>query len=48
MENQTKESIKRTRGFWFLIGFGVFLNIFYLLGQTMAIINYDFVVSIGL
>ena len=38
----------RTTGFWFLIGFGMLLNIFYVLGQTMAVINYDFAVSIGL
>jgi len=39
---------KRTTGFWFLIGFGVLLNIAYVLGQTMAVINYDFAVSIDL
>ena len=39
---------KRTTGFWFLIGFGVFLNIAYVLGQTMAVINYDFAVSIDM
>ena len=39
---------KRTTGFWFLIGFGVLLNITYVLGQTMAVMNYDFAVSIGL
>lgn len=38
----------RTTGFWFLIGFGVLLNIFYVLGQSMAVINYEFAVSIGL
>ncbi len=38
----------RTTGFWFLIGFGVLLNLIYVLGQTMAVINYDFAVSIGL
>ena len=38
----------RTTGFWFLIGFGVLLNIVYVLGQTMAVINYGFAVSIGL
>ena len=38
----------RSGGFWFLIGFGVLLNIIYVLGQTMAIVNYDFAVSIGL
>jgi len=43
-----KASINRTNGFWFLIGFGVLLNIVYVLGQTMAIINYDFAVSIAL
>lgn len=39
---------RRPRGFWFLILFGIVLNIIYLLGQTMAIINYDFPVSMGL
>jgi len=39
---------KRTTGFWFLTGFGVFLTIVYVLGQTMAVINYDFAVSIDL
>lgn len=34
--------------FWFLIGIGILLNIMYLSGQTMAIINYDFTVSTGL
>lgn len=38
----------RTFAFWFLIGIGVLLNVIYLLGQTMAIINYDFAVSLGL
>ena len=39
---------KRTTEFWFLIGLGVLLNIVYILGQTMAVINYDFAVSIDL
>lgn len=39
---------KRTSGFWILIIIGVVLNLIYLLGQTMAMINYDFTVSIGL
>jgi hypothetical protein len=34
--------------FWFLIGIGILLNLMYLSGQTMAIINYDFTVSTGL
>jgi len=38
----------RTTGFWFLIGIGMFLNIVYVLGQTMAVLNYEFAVSIGL
>jgi hypothetical protein len=42
------ETIKRTTGFWILIGIGILLNVMYLLGQTMAIINYDFAVSIEL
>jgi len=39
---------RRTIGFWIIIGFGILLNIEYLLGQTMALINYDFAVSLGL
>lgn len=31
-----------------LLGFGALLIVIYILGQTMAIINYDFAVSIGL
>ena len=40
--------VKRTSGFWILISTGILLNLIYLLGQTMAIVNYDFAVSIGL
>ena len=39
---------KRSYSFWVLIGFGILLNIIYLIGQTMAVINYDFTVAIGL
>ena len=39
---------KRKTGFWILIGIGILLNIIYLFGQTMALINYDFAVLIGL
>ena len=38
----------RKIGFWILIGIACFLNILYLLGQTMALINYDFTVAIEL
>ena len=48
MENQINSNLKKPSGFWLLIGFGIVLNILYLLGQTMAVINYDFAVSIGL
>jgi len=34
--------------FRILIGLGILLNIIYLLGQTMALFNYEFTVSIGL
>ena len=40
--------VKRTTGFWILVSIGIILNLIYLLGQTMAIINYDFAVSIEL
>lgn len=39
---------ERTLGFWVLIVVGILLNVLYLLGQTMALINYEFAVSIGL
>lgn len=39
---------QRSLGFWILTGIGAVLNIFYLLGQTMTIINYDFTVTHGL
>lgn len=39
---------KRPKGFWILIGLAVLLNIIYLFGQTMAIVDYDFAVLIGL
>jgi len=48
MVNQINSKIKKPSGFWLLIGFGIVLNILYLFGQTMAVINYDFAVSIGL
>ena len=38
----------RSFGFWLLISVAVLLVIIFLLGQTMAVINYDFAVSIGL
>jgi len=43
-----KKNNKRGFGFWILIGTGILLNLVYILGQTMAIISYDFTVSIGL
>lgn len=39
---------KRPSGFWILLGIGILLNIFYLIGQTMAFINYDFTVAMEL
>jgi len=39
---------RRSFWFWFLIFIGIILNMMYLSGQTMAIINYDFTVSTGL
>ena len=43
-----KKRAHKGSGFWILIAIGILLNIMYLMGQTMAIINYDFAVSIGL
>ena len=40
--------INRTIGFWILISVGILLNLIYLLGQTMVVINYNFTVSLGL
>ena len=48
MEKEINVTGRRGSGFWLLIGFGIVLNILYLLGQTMAIIDYDFAVSIEL
>ncbi len=39
---------KRTKDVWVLIGIGILLNIMYLVGLTMSVINYDFTVSVGL
>jgi hypothetical protein len=39
---------RRPKGFWFLIGVGIFLNLMYLSGQTMAVIDYQSAVSMGL
>ena len=41
-------NFRRPPGFWILIGIGIFLNLMYLAGQTMAIVNYEFAESIGL
>lgn len=48
MENQHKIISERPIGFWIFINLAIFLNIIYLLGQTMAIISYDFAVAIDL
>ena len=39
---------KRPFSFWLLIGISIFLTLWYLLGQTMAFIHYDFTVAAGL
>ncbi len=39
---------KRPLGFRLIIGFGIFMIAFMLLGQTMSFIDYDFTVSLGL
>lgn len=41
-------SENRGFAFWILIVFGIFLIVIYLLGQTMALLNYDFTIKIGL
>lgn len=38
----------RSFAYWFLLGFGALLTIFFLLGQTMAIIDYGLAVALGL
>lgn len=39
---------KRTAGLWFILISGIFLLCFFVLGQTMSLINYDFTVALGL
>ena len=39
---------KRKIGFWFLVAIGLLLNLLFVIGQTGAIIDYDFTVSLGL
>ncbi len=38
----------RSAGLWFLICFSIFMLVMLLLGQTMALIDYDFTVRLGL
>lgn len=40
--------MKRKVGFWVLIYVGIILSIFYVIGQTSAVFNYDYTVSIGM
>ncbi len=40
--------MKRNSGLWVMIAIGILLNLIYVMGQTMALISYDFAVSIGL
>lgn len=37
-----------SRGFWALIIVGILLNVFFAAGQTLALIDYDLTVSLGL
>jgi hypothetical protein len=39
---------KRTIGFWVLIIVALFLSVIFLLGQTLAVFNYDLTVKLGL
>ena len=39
---------KRSFGFWLLMLVGILILIILFVGQMMAVINYDFTVSIGL
>lgn len=39
---------KRSAGFWWVVVPGIFLLVVLVLGQTMAFIDYDFTISIGL
>ncbi len=48
LEDKMNATTNRSIGFWLLIGIGILLNVIYVLGQTMAVINYDFTVSIDL
>jgi hypothetical protein len=40
--------MRRSFGFWFLVIVGVFLNVMFLAGQTLSLIDYDLTVSLGL
>lgn len=39
---------KKNIGFWILIGFGILLSFLLLFGQTLALIDYDLTVELGL
>jgi hypothetical protein len=39
---------KKKTGFWILIGFGILLSLLLLFGQTLALIDYDLTVTLGL
>ncbi len=40
--------MKRPFGFWIVIGFGMLLLVFLLLGQSLAVLDFDLVVAMGL
>ena len=40
--------MKRNAGFWIVIGIGILLLLFLLLGQTLAVFNFDLAVALGL
>ena len=40
--------MRRPFGFWFLIIIGVFLNVMFLAGQTLSLVDHDLTVSLGL
>lgn len=44
----TRNTVKRSFGFWILISIGIVLNIMFIAGQTMSLIDHDLTVSFGL
>jgi hypothetical protein len=44
----SRNTVKRSFGFWALISIGAVLNIMFIAGQTMSLIDHDLTVALGL